>query len=488
MSSFGMPTARFSDGVSARRPVHHHRHEGTLGEARVRWPGDARAPSGYEAAHDADDAEPRRRPRAERNTHVDRARRARPSCSSSTPSRARVRRSSTGASASAWLTGQPRIEATTSCGWRCASDSSSRPRVRASVGPDRVHEHVGAVEQLTEPAPPVVAVEVEFDAALAAPPRPEAGLGPQRLPARRFDHHDVGARLGQHHGGDQAGDAAAEVDDADPLQGRCGHVAQRRHDGHLSPTRRNDADTVAMIRPPLPSSVMRRLDPEPGIAADHRGAGHEGADVTGLDHHHRPVLDLVVGRSGRPLELVHGGRLEGDVDRTEVQGRVRRGQLGRDPLDLQRTVRARHDAEHVTEGRQVRGVLQLVDRVVDRLEPGWHVAEADAAARRDGDHSIVVVGVDDAGAAEAQLPPDADHLAQHLDAPHVAGRVEHRVAHGHRGRHALVVAPPRLGRGDAQRRRHHAAGAVAHVAAQRHRPHGRRRCRGTASPCPGSGS
>ena len=94
-----------------------------------------------------------------------------------------------------------------------------------------------------------------------------------------------------------------------------------------------------------------------------------------------------------------------------------------------------------------------------RYETRRHVAEAHAATRRDGDHPIVVVGVDDPRPAEPHLAADADDVAQHLDAPHVTGRIEDVVGHRDRGRHALVVAPPRLGRRDAQRRGHHPAGA-----------------------------
>ena len=114
-------------------------------------------------------------------------------------------------------------------------------------------------------------------------------------------------------------------------------------------------------------------------------------------------------------------------------------------------------------------IVELGDRVVDRLEAGRHVAQAHATARRDRDHPAVVVGVDDARSAEPHLAADADHLAQHLDAAHVAGRVEDRVRHRDGRRHALVVAPPRLGRGDAQRRGHDPAGRVAHVVSQGHR-------------------
>ena len=212
----------------------------------------------------------------------------------------------------------------------------------------------------------------------------------------------------------------------------------------------------------------RGLDADAVTAADHDGPGHERAVVAGLDHHHVPGLDLPVGCARDPFELVHRRRFERDVDRAEVQRRVRRRQLGRDLGDLQRAVRPRLDVEHVAQPREIGRVGGVVHRVVDEVEARRHVTEAHPAAGGDRDDTVVVVGVDDPRTTEAHLPPDADDLAQHLDSPHVVGRVEDRVAHRHRGGHALVVAPPRLGAGDAQRSGHHTSGRVPHVVSQGH--------------------
>ena len=138
---------------------------------------------------------------------------------------------------------------------------------RTGVGrPDGMHHDVGVGEELVELAPTVIGHQIDFDAALATPPRPKARFRPQLGTTRWLDHDDIGPRLGQHHRGGEAGDTASEVDDADAVE-RCNmfHWAQ-------PPTRRNDADTVAMVRPPFPSSIIvastpTRTPPAPSTVA-----------------------------------------------------------------------------------------------------------------------------------------------------------------------------------------------------------------------------
>ena len=94
-----------------------------------------------------------------------------------------------------------------------------------------VHEQVGRGEEPVEGDAAVIGAQVEDDPALVAVDRREVGTAavgrvapPWRAPGaglvarRRLDLDDVGAEVGEEHGGERAGQHPAEVDDPDAVE------------------------------------------------------------------------------------------------------------------------------------------------------------------------------------------------------------------------------------------------------------------------------
>ena len=71
--ALGMPVASDGDGPFHPSPVHRHRHQCALGDARVRRPGASGALAGDQAGEDADRVEVRGAPAADRAAEEDRA-------------------------------------------------------------------------------------------------------------------------------------------------------------------------------------------------------------------------------------------------------------------------------------------------------------------------------------------------------------------------------------------------------------------------------
>jgi len=102
-----------------------------------------------------------------------------------------------------------------------------------------VHEEVRATQQPVQQLATRIGAQVEHDRSLVAVDRCEvraAPLGrvapPRRSPGARLvavgrlDLDDIGAEVGQQHGGERPGQHAADVDDADAFQGEpIGHGA-----------------------------------------------------------------------------------------------------------------------------------------------------------------------------------------------------------------------------------------------------------------------
>ena len=94
--------------------------------------------------------------------------------------------------------------------------------VEAEAGGDArgeaVDHDVGAVDERVQSFPVGGVVDVEGDAALAPVPDPRAAERPGGVSAGRLDLHDVGAVVGQQHGGHRSGDAGGQIDDPGPPQ------------------------------------------------------------------------------------------------------------------------------------------------------------------------------------------------------------------------------------------------------------------------------
>ena len=115
-------------------------------------------------------------------------------------------------------------------------------RDRGGVEPDRhpragvggLDAHVGGGEELFEPGPVGLVVEVEHRAALVAVPIGEVGGGPvddrweapPRGPAGWLDEHHVGAEVGQHPA-TQVATPVGQVDDAEAAQRQVSSFGQR---------------------------------------------------------------------------------------------------------------------------------------------------------------------------------------------------------------------------------------------------------------------
>ena len=125
---------------------------------------------------------------------------------------------------------QPRVRGAQ----RICAEAEPRGRGGAVV----VDEQIGIGEQPSEGIAPRIGPQVEHDAALVAVDGREVGAAPilrvspprwtpgARLVAlRRLDLHDVRAEIGEEHRRERPGQHAAEVDDADAVEGeRIGHA------------------------------------------------------------------------------------------------------------------------------------------------------------------------------------------------------------------------------------------------------------------------
>ena len=92
--------------------------------------------------------------------------------------------------------------------------------------------------------------------------------------------------------------------------------------------------------------------------------------------------------------------LEDDVLRTQVERGVRRRELVGEHREGPVPVGAPAGAEHLPQRREARRVLDLHDRfVVEPLESGGNVTDRRTLRLDEGDDAVVIVGVDDLGAA-----------------------------------------------------------------------------------------
>ena len=82
-------------------------------------------------------------------------------------------------------------------------------------------DHIGVLCQGTGLVLAVLSLQVEDDAPLAAVPLNGTGRVPELLTVGRLDLDDLGAEVGQHHGGDSAGTAAGEIEDGDFIEDLC---------------------------------------------------------------------------------------------------------------------------------------------------------------------------------------------------------------------------------------------------------------------------
>src|SRR5690606_10026665 len=127
------------------------------------------------------------------------------------------------------------------------------------AGPQVLHHHVGAADQGGETAALPLVLVVDGDRALAGVERGEDGAEARR-PLRRdpgagvvaalgtLDLHHLGAERRQHPAGIGHGDAATELDDADPLE-------RRRAGGGSLPGHSATTSLTSVPTPPMAISM-----------------------------------------------------------------------------------------------------------------------------------------------------------------------------------------------------------------------------------------